>query len=814
MPESIKEGHYAAIQQSVHDDDAAQTMEQLEQATLAIAIEEANSMSDTDNLSESEIEFRSHVHALKFSQSAIDFIEVFESANDSFQGMLLSANSSDVTEALRFFVKARHFKLPCAVTGMKQALSLMWSTESNIRDEVLKAFVDVFIAVPGTEGKEPLPDNQIAHNLLVLAGRASVSELASIEEALGRLVRDERIPADVFLILWSVASKAKGDARAAAMLVLSMGASVDQSIVDSASRLRLLLDAGLGDYTEEHNDWRTARSASCALQRLAKIPDDPNCAKYIVLEQIAGRLCTVIRGDWCIDEKKNDTLSWFSAAEQAIAALFVICPEPEIECAEVIKSMTIATFGMGNDNTACHSLRLARFFFVIGHVALKLLVYSETISGSVRRANGKKSLKNQENADKAKTSRPIDDAIESELGVAAEQEAENERRVADISDREILGRGLISKFSPLLFRVVGNEGGKFKSETLKQSATLALCKFMCISSSFCEENLPLLFTALADNPGRDTTLRANSVIALGDHAFRFPNEVEPYTPRLYACLRDQSTTVRRHTLMVLTHLILNDMVKVKGQVCEIAMCLQDDDPRIRDMSRLLFHELSKRSNNPIYNLLPDIISQLSQQLLEKEVFRSIMAFLLGYIKKERQNEMLVEKLCLRFPKCTSTSEKGDLAYCISQLKISEKSIKCLSDNFKLFKDALFDEDVKKSFFSILSKAKKFAKPEMKECLEDWESKLDEFAKIGRENNLADENASKAKAKASKRAASRQSKKIVHDDDDFLVGSDVNTTRDKENVGITSIPVPRSTRKARSVQRPRRKRVICDDDEEE
>lgn len=218
MPESIKEGHYAAIQQSVHDDDAAQTMEQLEQATLAIAIEEANSMSDTDNLSESEIEFRSHVHALKFSQSAIDFIEVFESANDSFQGMLLSANSSDVTEALRFFVKARHFKLPCAVTGMKQALSLMWSTESNIRDEVLKAFVDVFIAVPGTEGKEPLPDNQIAHNLLVLAGRASVSELASIEEALGRLVRDERIPADVFLILWSVASKAKGDARAAAML--------------------------------------------------------------------------------------------------------------------------------------------------------------------------------------------------------------------------------------------------------------------------------------------------------------------------------------------------------------------------------------------------------------------------------------------------------------------------------------------------------------------------------------------------------------------------------------------------------------------
>jgi hypothetical protein len=121
--------------------------------------------------------------------------------------MLLSANTSDVTEALRFFVQARHFQLPCAVTGMKRALALMWSTEQSIRDEVLKAFVDGFIAEPGTEGGTMLPDNQIAKNLLVLTGQASVSELASIEEAINRLVLEERIPADVFLILWLIASR-------------------------------------------------------------------------------------------------------------------------------------------------------------------------------------------------------------------------------------------------------------------------------------------------------------------------------------------------------------------------------------------------------------------------------------------------------------------------------------------------------------------------------------------------------------------------------------------------------------------------------
>ena len=62
-----------------------------------------------------------------------------------------------------------------------------------------------------------------------------------------------------------------------------------------------------------------------------------------------------------------------------------------------------------------------------------------------------------------------EDAIEAELGMAQEAEAENERKLADISEQEILNRGLISKFGPLLVRVVGNEGGRFfDSEILAQ----------------------------------------------------------------------------------------------------------------------------------------------------------------------------------------------------------------------------------------------------------------------------------------------------------------------------------------------------------
>mmetsp|Transcript_47874 Transcript_47874/g.71293 ORF Transcript_47874/g.71293 Transcript_47874/m.71293 type:complete len:111 (-) Transcript_47874:137-469(-) len=88
----------------------------------------------------------------------------------------------------------------------------------------------------------------------------------------------------------------------------SLVATADRGIVDSASRLRLLLESGLGDCTETHRDWRTARSAACALQRVGENDNNPNSARTIILEKITERLCSVIRGDWRVDARKEDTM--------------------------------------------------------------------------------------------------------------------------------------------------------------------------------------------------------------------------------------------------------------------------------------------------------------------------------------------------------------------------------------------------------------------------------------------------------------------------------------------------------------------------
>ena len=59
-------------------------------------------------------------------------------------------------------------------------------------------------------------------------------------------------------------------------------------------------------------------------------------------------------------------------------------------------------------------------------------------------------------------------------------------------------------------------------------------------------------------------------------------------------LRDSSPLVRRNALTVLTHLILNDMVKVRGQISSMAICLEDSNPRIADLAKLFFHELAQK----------------------------------------------------------------------------------------------------------------------------------------------------------------------------------------------------------------------------
>ena len=68
----------------------------------------------------------------------------------------------------------------------------------------------------------------------------------------------------------------------------------------------------------------------------------------------------------------------------------------------------------------------------------------------------------------------------------------------------------------------------------------------------------------------------------------------------YARLEDDNTVVRKNALMVVSHLVLNDMIKLSGHAHTLAKRLEDSDARIADFAKLFFSEFHQKGDNNLY----------------------------------------------------------------------------------------------------------------------------------------------------------------------------------------------------------------------
>ena len=66
---------------------------------------------------------------------------------------------------------------------------------------------------------------------------------------------------------------------------------------------------------------------------------------------------------------------------------------------------------------------------------------------------------------------------------------------------------------------------------------------------------------------------------------------------------------------------------MKGEISDVALLFEDPEPKIQSLVKLFFHELHKKDNKLIYNLLPEAIGRLSKS--DHEVFNNILFILKG-----------------------------------------------------------------------------------------------------------------------------------------------------------------------------------------
>jgi len=201
-------------------------------------------------------------------------------------------------------------------------------------------------------------------------------------------------------------------------------------------------------------------------------------------------------------------------------------------------------------------------------------------------------------------------------------------------------------------------------------------------AEYCESNLPLLITVLEYSV--DPITRSNAVIALGDMAVCFNHLIDENTDFLYRRLRDRDASVKRTCLMTLTFLILAGQVKVKGQLGEMAKCLEDSDKRIADLSKMFFSELATK-DNAVYNHFVDMFSLLSAEKdLSEEAFKKIIKFLATFIEKDKHAKQLADKLAARLPRCDTERQWNDVAYALSLLPHKNEEIaKTLTTGFRV-----------------------------------------------------------------------------------------------------------------------------------
>ena len=641
-----------------------------------------------------------------------DLIKITEQIKISLPlvcSLLHSKNIQDVQEAVEFFVTAYEFGLKeDSAVGIRNMILLIFSSEPSKKASVIDAYKRLFINPPSYSSMNSYEKAKlIVKNLMNLLKDATLEEVISLEQLLKELMSSNDIDKMIIKVLWErytlkLADTTQEEVRLAIQLI-SMIASSNHNLI--RDNIEVLIQFGLED--NALNDFALVRftcSALCkAMSNEGRIVTNELPFRlpktHMLFQRLANALVTTLT--------KTSKEDWFPMSEQAIKVIFNLSENPDWVCEHILRSMIkyltnkgkttmnevlqvtqressqlensqeLSQISSNHDNTLIEqnvskqngfsdeikidSEILARFISLVGTIALNLLVHLEiniftemkTRNAIREEKENKRSSTNRRVSMRRLTpkSPKVDDEDDLCLsGAVATEDAETEF-IYNICNFELVEKynkteNLLAHLSHMVIKIV-SQPAEYSDPKLRAAASVTLSKFMCVSEKFCSKHLRLLFTVLQKS--KECIIRSNAIIALGDLCLLFPNLLDPWTPLLYHSLCDPEVVVRSYTLKVLSRLILSDMIKVKEQISDIAKLMVDEEESISSFVRLFFTQLAKKQN-AIYNILPDIISNLSDTKvgIDQDNFRLIIKFLLELIDKDRHTIGLVEKLCQRY----------------------------------------------------------------------------------------------------------------------------------------------------------------------
>ncbi|XP_053684767.1 condensin complex subunit 1 isoform X2 [Sabethes cyaneus] len=734
---------------------------------------------------------------VNFLKDSIRFSEIVAGAVPKLQEMLKSKSQTDVYEAIEFFTYAYLFGIKGTEGGMQQMLYLVWDSDADKRSSVVSAYKRVLLEVD-LEGRAK--HVKTVRNLCQFMITLNAGHYAAMEVLIREWVEGGDIDAQMIQVMFEIYTKkletVSDDESRQALQLLIMVSSGKPSVVKANQPLIESIgfdDRGLRDpriFTATLslliNSTSQPKDAGKHYRRIE--PDCPTVVKIIDIFIKMFFNNKIV----CFDEIGTKTFDYIYkivntpdiVSQSILVKIYdkLHSLETQLKRKEennrLSQEDTIPGATQENQNRPSQALTnsqgrqitvtlptflVVRYVLVIGYIAMREMIYLDidVYANLKYRQELKDELKNQKKKTAALTKsipkrktmnmnvsassaikrwsgpggKEHEQPEEEELLSGATAEDAAAELINAICEQEMLGsiHNLLGRFIPMIVEICRHPN-KHRDETLQKCAVLTLIRMMSVSSKFCESHMSFLMNILQYT--KQNQIKCNIMIGLSDLTFRFPNVIEPWTSYMYATLHEKDIELRLTAVKMLSNLILHEMIRVKGQISDLAMCIVDPAPEIRTITEQFFKEIANKSNI-LYNVLPDIISRLSDPTLnlEEEKYHTIMQHIIGLINKDKQIESLVEKLCLRFRVTTEQRQWRDIAFCLSLLSYNEKTIRKLSDNISCFKDKVQYDEILGSFKTIISNTNKLAKPELKTAVAEFENRIQECLAI-REDGTA------------------------------------------------------------------------------
>ena len=655
------------------------------------------------------------IQKVNFLRSAIGFIDLLYHVLPSALTILQSNQSSDVLSSLIFLREYINYKLPDYLTCIDPIMSLIWSQHVSHREYALKTFVEHFGFSFGMQ-------NSIISRYTALIQKVSdkiyshLSYMAfySIQCILSSLAQQGNFPSDFITVLLQISTQnpysiSSNLVRNNLMIICMIAKELDVILYDNYELIVSVC------FTKNLMNLEVARlgcsalNIMCSMRKLSSIQFSRLKISHPIFKSI----------ELFMSSKLCDTdVDWSSFIFDSLLLTLGHSRAPFMLLKNYISTCTSIINVIVDERKKI--IGISRVFILIGRVAqLFILLIEEKLSDPVFESfNSFSEYVNELNL--------------LNLDHSYSLFASN----PDISTSGIRSKSMLSRYTYLLTHVLQSSifvefSSLFMNVSdisisfilqLQCSAIFALSQLMMVSIQFCERNIKLIISLMTTH--RSQFIRKSCLFVVSDLIMRYPNTLQPWIPYIFRILRDPCALVRKQALLVLSHLIIIDIVKIQGFIAEIAYLIEDNNSSISEIAIGFFSSISK-DGNILYNTLPDIISHMLDQdnnNLGINSIENILCILFSYVKKEKQIDKLVEKLISRFKSTKNSQQREVIAYSLSLLPQSERTLIYLVSQSSTLRLVIQDENIRSHFLVISKEFHKLIKvfPEMGDLLSQFD----------------------------------------------------------------------------------------------